>query len=116
MEWGVLGWGFGVVTGFLGFREVMWVMTVSDFCWVLTSQACNSERPCLRDAIWLFSMASKGMVLGNCFPKMSKEESSARKYMECEESVLGAQNITMVNFTRSDWSLISSYIHIGVVR
>ena len=49
-----------MVTGFLGFREVMWVMRVSNFCWVLTSQACNSERACSRDVIWLFSMVSKG--------------------------------------------------------
>ena len=29
------------------------------------------------------------VVSGNCFPKMSEEESSAGKYMECNESVLG---------------------------
>ena len=83
------------------------MMKVSNFCWVFTSWTCNSERASSRDAIWSFSMVSKGTVSGNCFLKMSEEESSARKYMECEElvlGVLGAQNATMVNFTRSDWS------------
>ena len=56
-------------------------MRVSNFCWVLTSQACKSERACSRDAMQSFSMVSKDMVSGNCFLKMSEEESSARKYM-----------------------------------
>jgi hypothetical protein len=52
-------------------------------------------------------MVSKGAVSRNCFLKLSEEESSARKYTECDESVLGvlgAWNVTMVNFTGSDWS------------
>ena len=47
------------------------------------------------------------MVLGNCSLKMSEEESSAGKYTGFEESVLGvlgACNMTMVNFTGLDWS------------
>ena len=94
-----------MVTCFLAFREVMWVMRVSNFCWVFTSQACNLERACSRDAIQSFSMVSKSTVSGNCFLKMSEEESSAGKYIECNKSVLGvlrAQNVTMVNLTRSD--------------
>jgi hypothetical protein len=38
---------------------------------------------------------------------MSEEESSAGKYTECDESVLGElglRNTTMVNLTGSDWS------------
>lgn len=91
----------------MGFREVMWVIRVSSFCCVFTSQACNLERASSRDAIHLFSIVSNGMVSGSCFPMMSKEESSAGKYVECDESVLGvlgAQNMIMVNLTRSDWS------------
>ena len=106
MEQGELGRGFGVVTGFLAFREVMWVMRMSNFCQVFTSQACNSGRACSR-TIQSFSMVSKGMVSGNCFPKMSEEESSAGKYTECNKlvpGVLGARNATMVNLTGSDWS------------
>jgi hypothetical protein len=60
-----------------------------------------------QDARHSFSMVSKGAVSRNCFPKLSEEESSARKYTECNElvlGVLGAQNMTMVNFTESDWS------------
>jgi hypothetical protein len=104
---GELRQGLGVIIGFLDFKEVMCVIRVSSFCWVFTSRACNSERACSRDARHLFSMVSKGVVLRNCFPKLSEEESSARKYMECDESVLGvleAQNATIVNFTGSDWS------------
>ena len=77
------------------------MMRVSSFCWVFTSQACNLESACSREAIWLFSIVSKGTVLKNCCPMMSEEESSAGKYTECDESVLGvlgAQNATMVNF------------------
>ena len=64
-----------MVADFLGFREVMWVMRVSNFCWVFTSQTCNSERACSRDAMQSFSMVSKGTVLKNCFLKMSEEVS-----------------------------------------
>ena len=32
MEWRELGQGLGVITGFSGFREVIWVMRVSSFC------------------------------------------------------------------------------------
>ena len=61
-EWGELGQGLDVVMGFSGFREVMWVMRVSNFCSVFASCACNLERACSRDAIQLCSMASKGTV------------------------------------------------------
>ena len=93
-----------MVMGFSDFKEVMWVMRVSSFCWVLTSCACNLERAFSREVRHSFSMVSKGTVLRICFPKMSEEESSARKYRECKESVLGvleAQNTAMVNPTRS---------------
>jgi hypothetical protein len=65
------------------------------------------ERACSRDVRCLFSIVSKGMVLGKCFSKLSEEESSAGKYTECDKSVLGvlgAQNATMVDFTELDWS------------
>ena len=105
MEQRELGQGLGVIMGFLGFREVMWVMRMSSFCWVFASHACISERACSRDAMQSFSIVSKGMVLGNCFPKMSEEESSAGNYAECNKSVLGvlgvlgAWNVTMVNLS-----------------
>ena len=69
-----------MITGFSGFREMMWVMRVSSFCWVLTSQACNLERACSRDVMCLLSIVSNGTVLENCFSKVSEEESFARKY------------------------------------
>ena len=56
----------------------------------------------------MFSIVSNGTVSGNSFLKVSEEESFAGKYMECDKSVLGvlgAQNVTMMNLTRSDWSL-----------
>ena len=68
MERGELRWGLGVVMGFSGFREMMWVMRVSNFCWVFASQACNSERVCSRDAIHSASIASKGSP-GELFSK-----------------------------------------------
>jgi hypothetical protein len=104
---GELEQGLGVIIGFLDFKEVMWVIRVSSFCWVFISQACNSERACSRDTGHSFSMASKGAVSRNCFLKLSEEESSAGTYTECNESVLGvlgAQNATIVNLTGSDWS------------
>ena len=83
----------------------MWMMRVSSFCWVFTSQACNLERACSRDVMHSFSIASNGTVLENCFPKMSEEESSARKYMECNKLVLEVLgDAIMVNLTRLDWS------------
>ena len=88
----------------LALTEVMWVMRVSSFCWVFASWAWNLKRASSRDTMWSFSIVSKGTVSGNCFPKMSEEEFFARKYMECDKSVLGAQSMTMVNLTRSDWS------------
>jgi hypothetical protein len=99
--------GLGVIIGFSDFKEVICVIRVSSFCWVFTSRVCNLERACSRDARCSFSMASKGAVSRNCFLKLSKEESSAGKYTECNElvlGVLGAQNMTMVNLTGSDWS------------
>jgi hypothetical protein len=98
--------GLGVIIGFLDFKEVICVIRMSSFCWVFTSRVCNSERACSRDARCSFSMVSKDVVSRHCFLKLS-EESSARKYMECNElvlGVLGAQNATMVNLTGSDWS------------
>jgi hypothetical protein len=77
---GESGQGLGVIIGFSDFKEVMCVIRVSSFCWVFTSQACNSERACSRDARHLFFMASKGAVSRNRFLKLSEEESSARKY------------------------------------
>ena len=71
----------------------MWVMRVSSFCWMFVSQACS------RDAMQSYSIASKSTVSGNCFLKMSEEESLAGKYMECDKSVLGvlgAWNVTTV--------------------
>jgi hypothetical protein len=85
---GKLGQGLGVIIGFSDFKEVMCVIRMSSFCWVFTSQACNSERACSRDTRRSFSMVSKGAVSRNCFPKLSEKESFVGKYMECNESVL----------------------------
>src|ERR1700678_1873794 len=85
----------------VGFKEVMWLRRVSNFCWVCSSRVCNSERACSRDVIHSSSMVSNNVVSGDCFPKMLEEESSTKKYTDCDESelgVLGLWNANMVNF------------------
>jgi hypothetical protein len=69
------------------FFGIMGVIRVSSLCWVFTFRACNLEGACSRDARHSFFMARKGAVLSNCFPKLSEEESSAGKYMECIHGV-----------------------------
>src|ERR1700678_1172798 len=87
----------------VGFKEVMWLRKVSNFCWVCSSRVCNSERACSRDVICSSSMVSNNAVSGDCFPEMLEEESSTKKYMDCDESELGVLvlwNANMVNFKR----------------
>ena len=101
--------GSQALDGSTGFRDVIWWIRVSNLDWVFTSRACNSERACSRDVMHLFSIVSNGMVLGDLFSMMAEEESSAGKYMECEESVLvlgvlGLWNMTMVDLPSLDWS------------
>ena len=74
---------------------------------MVTSRACSSERDCSRDAIRSLSMVGNDAVSGGCFSRMSEVESSAGKYTECDESVLGVlglRNATMVDLTGLDWS------------
>src|ERR1700678_4141363 len=101
-------WELGAISGSwvldgVGFKEVMWLRRVSNFCWVCLSRVCNSERACSRDVIHSSSMVSNNMVSEDCFPKMLEEESSAKKYTDCDKSVLGVlglRNVNMVNFKR----------------
>src|SRR6202789_2411685 len=91
----------------VGLKEVMWLRRVSNFCWVCSSWVCNSERACSRDVICLSSIVSNNAVLGDCFPKMLEEESCAKKYTDCNESVLGVLGLRNANILNClDWSSV----------
>jgi hypothetical protein len=67
-----------------------------NFCWTLSSRICNSEIARSREAILSASISGKGGISGVCIPKTAEEESSARKYTERSESLLGLRKTPMV--------------------
>ena len=92
--------GLGVESETL--EEVRWKIRMSRFCWVASSRACNSERACSRAVIRSLSIVSNGDFSGGWFPMMTKEESSAGKYTEGDESELvelGPRNKPIVDFS-----------------
>ena len=68
----------------------------SSFCCIATSLACISERAWSRELSLLFSMEGNGSFARDEVSKMS-EESRAGKYTKGVESVLGIQNMAMVD-------------------
>jgi hypothetical protein len=70
-----------------------------NFCWVLSSRVWSSEIACSREVILSISMSSGGVVSRVRFPKMAEEESSAGKYTERSESLLGLRKTPMVTKT-----------------
>ena len=92
--------GLGVESETL--EEVRWEIRMSSFCWVASSRACNSERACSRAVIHSLSILSNDNFSGGWFPTMTKEESSAGKYTEGDESELvelGPRNKPIVDFS-----------------
>src|SRR5271156_4963410 len=86
--------GLGVESETL--EEVRWEIRMSSFCWVASSRACS------RALIRSFSILSNGDFSGGWFPMMTKEESSAGKYTEGDESELvelGPRNKPIVDFS-----------------
>ena len=63
---------------------------------MLSSRAWSSEIACSRELILSDSMLSEGKVSGARFPIMTEEESSAGKYTERSESLLGLRKTPMV--------------------
>ena len=95
----LMGSGFTGCDVGLGFwRLEIWEIKKSSLSWVFDSFARISARACSRAVSLSLSILGNGLVAGGTVSGITEGESSAGKYTEGSESVLGLQKMPMVYF------------------